>query len=81
MVHLAERFRGTLGSAESQDGGSNDEKLDAEVQAELVNLGLASPVTKEASGALYHQQLARQVVGYCNVWICVQLIIVMCGSL
>lgn len=35
--------------------------MDTEMQAELVNMGIASPVTKAESGARYHQELSRQV--------------------
>ena len=60
MVQLAEKFRGTLagkGGAEAQEG----ETLDADMQRQLLEIGIASPVTREVAGALYHQQLSRQV--------------------
>lgn len=31
------------------------------MQSELVSMGIASPVTKAAAGARYHQELAAQV--------------------
>lgn len=32
-----------------------------EIEDWLLSVGISSPVTKESAGALYHQQLARQV--------------------
>lgn len=32
-----------------------------DMENELISLGIDSPVTKDMAGALYHQQLARQV--------------------
>ena len=61
MVTLAERFRGkSTNSADSK--GSSEEVMDADMENELIALGIASPVTKSTAGALYHQQLARQVM-------------------
>ena len=37
--------------------------METEMQSELVSMGIASPVTKAAAGARYHQELAAQV---CN---------------
>ena len=64
MVQLAEKFRGTLagkGGPEAQEG----ETLDADMQRQLLEIGIASPVTREVAGALYHQQLSRQVWPHC----------------
>ena len=64
MVQLAEKFRGTLagkGGAEAPEG----ETLDADMQRQLLEIGIASPVTRELAGALYHQQLSRQVRPKC----------------
>ncbi|KAL3731854.1 hypothetical protein ACJRO7_028682 [Eucalyptus globulus] len=63
MVMLAERMRSKLLSAPSQAGSSNDEELGSkeEMQEWLLSVGIVSPVTKESAGALYHQQLSRQV--------------------
>ena len=58
MVLLAEKFRGALaGKGEAAE----EEALDSDMQQQLIEIGIASPVTKEAAGALYHQQLSRQV--------------------
>lgn len=35
-----------------------------EMQDWMLSVGIASPVTKESAGALYHQQLSRQVHYY-----------------
>lgn len=71
MVDLAERFGTTMASQKraAQQGAQGDEPadpetqqwMDTEMQAELVNMGIASPVTKAQTGARYHQELARQV--------------------
>lgn len=58
MVSLAQRFR------EKSSAGMDrapEEVMDAEMENELISLGIASPVTKSTAGALYHQQLSRQV--------------------
>ena len=64
MVMLAEKMRQKLLSvSNSQAGASNDEELGSkqEMQDWLLSVGIVSPVTKESAGALYHQQLSRQV--------------------
>lgn len=71
MVDLAERFRSTMAAQRKagQQGSEGTEQADAEaqqwmdteMQAELVNMGIAGPVTKAESGAHYHQELSRQV--------------------
>lgn len=44
--------------AASSDG---EEELDAQTAADLLDLGIVSPVTRESAGSLYHKELARQV--------------------
>lgn len=64
MVTLAERMRAKLLSGStSQATGTNDEEngTKEEMQELLLSVGIVSPVTKESAGALYHQQLSRQV--------------------
>lgn len=64
MVMLAEKMRQKLLSGStSQAGGPNDEEMGSkqEMQDWLLSVGIVSPVTKESAGALYHQQLCRQV--------------------
>ncbi|DBB08546.1 TPA: hypothetical protein ACH3X3_008685 [Trebouxia sp. C0006] len=71
MVELAERFRTTMAAqkkAAQQEGEGAQptdpdaqQWMDSEMQAELVHMGIASPVTKAETGARYHQELARQL--------------------
>lgn len=56
MVQLAEKFRETLAAKGGEAEGS-----DMEMQRQLIEMGIASPVTKDTAGARYHQQLSRQV--------------------
>lgn len=63
MVMLAEKMRQKLLSGPSnQTNSTNDEEMGSkqEMQDWLLSVGIASPVTKESAGALYHQQLSRQ---------------------
>lgn len=65
MVMLAEKMRlKLLSGTNSQSGATADEEMGSkqEMQDWLLSVGIASPVTKETAGALYHQQLSRQVV-------------------
>jgi hypothetical protein len=59
MVALAERIRARLAGP----GGGAEEGEDSrqDMQDLLLSVGIASPVTRENAGALYHQQLSRQV--------------------
>ena len=62
---LAEKMRQKLLSGtNSQTSGTNDEDMGSkeEIQDWLLSVGIISPVTKESAGALYHQQLSRQVL-------------------
>lgn len=61
MVTLAEKMRQKLLSSHS--GATNDDEVASkeEIQDWLLSVGIISPVTKESAGALYHQQLSRQV--------------------
>ncbi|KAH7433801.1 hypothetical protein KP509_07G086800 [Ceratopteris richardii] len=64
MVALAEKMRAKLMTAPTTQAGSMDDE-DAtsrqEMQDWMLSVGIASPVTKETAGALYHQQLSRQI--------------------
>ena len=64
MVQLAERFRQALAerAAAGQAGGEAgaEDWMDADMEAELISMGIASPVTKASAGALYHRELSRQ---------------------
>ncbi|XP_019151731.1 PREDICTED: vacuolar protein sorting-associated protein 36 isoform X2 [Ipomoea nil] len=66
MVMLAEKMRLKLLSSSSSHTGTNDEDLGTkeEMQDWLLSVGIASPVTKESAGALYHQQLSRQLADF-----------------
>ena len=59
MVQLAERFRQAL--AEKAGTTEGVDRMDADMEAELISMGIASPVTKASAGALYHRELSRQV--------------------
>lgn len=64
MVMLAEKMRQKLlAGTNSQSGSTNDDEVASkeEIQDWLLSVGIISPVTKESAGALYHQQLSRQV--------------------
>lgn len=64
MVTLAEKMRQKLLSGSNPEARmSNSEELGSkeEMQDWLLSVGIISPVTKESAGALYHQQLSRQV--------------------
>ncbi|THG23004.1 hypothetical protein TEA_002661 [Camellia sinensis var. sinensis] len=65
MVLLAEKMRQKLLSGtNNQASSANDEEMGSkeEMQDWLLSVGIASPVTKESAGALYHQQLSRQLL-------------------
>lgn len=66
MVTLAERFRerSSAGGSGVDRAASGDEAMDADMENELISLGIASPVTKTTAGALYHQQLSRQLADF-----------------
>lgn len=63
MVALAEKMRQKLLSGSTTQANANDEEMGSkqEMQDWLLSVGIVSPVTKESAGALYHQQLSRQV--------------------
>lgn len=63
MVQLAEKMRQKLLLGSSAQASANDDELGSkqEMQDWLLSVGIVSPVTKESAGALYHQQLSRQV--------------------
>ena len=68
MVQLAERFREALAEQARLAGGTPEDHMDASMEADLISMGIASPVTKATSGALYHKELSRQVTtcSYCQ---------------
>ncbi|CAA2949300.1 vacuolar sorting-associated 36 [Olea europaea subsp. europaea] len=67
MVVLAERMRlKLLSGSNNQTSETNDDDMGTkeEMQDWLLSVGIASPVTKESAGALYHQQLSRQLADF-----------------
>ena len=75
LVRLAERFAAATRDEGGGDGDRKDERKTAssssdtsqnrhEVREMLIQMGIASPVTKETSGALYHKQLSRQLADW-----------------
>lgn len=68
MVMLAEKMRQKLLSG-SKPSATNDEEVGSkeEMQDWLLSVGIISPVTKESAGALYHQQLSRQLADYVRI--------------
>lgn len=70
MVVLAEKMRAKLLAAPNVQSGSIDEEeigSKQEMQDWMLSVGIASPVTKETAGALYHQQLSRQLADFVKV--------------
>ncbi|XP_026665284.1 vacuolar protein sorting-associated protein 36 isoform X3 [Phoenix dactylifera] len=63
MVQLAENMRQKLLLGSNAQASANDDELGSkqEIQDWLLSVGIVSLVTKESAGALYHQQLSRQV--------------------
>lgn len=66
MVALAEKMRQKLLSGSAAQANTNDEEMGSkqEMQDWLLSVGVISPVTKESAGALYHQQLSRQLADF-----------------
>lgn len=70
MVMLAEKMRQKLLSgSNSQTGSTTDDEMGSkeEIQDWLLSVGIISPVTKESAGALYHQQLSRQLADFVRI--------------
>eukprot|EP01025_Chloroclados_australasicus_P051888 TRINITY_DN6043_c0_g2_i1.p1 TRINITY_DN6043_c0_g2~~TRINITY_DN6043_c0_g2_i1.p1 ORF type:complete len:536 (-),score=76.62 TRINITY_DN6043_c0_g2_i1:243-1778(-) len=67
MVTLAERLKSTL-SSKGKEAGEGDQEEEEEFQKELqddmLNMGIASPVTRESSGARYYVELAKQLSSF-----------------
>eukprot|EP00850_Spirogloea_muscicola_P017839 SM000157S02069 [mRNA] locus=s157:144056:146758:+ [translate_table: standard] len=68
MVQLADRMQAKLArQTTSEGGGGEDDDFGGsrqDVQDWLLSVGIASPVTRESAGALYHQQLSRQLADF-----------------
>ncbi|CAA0831456.1 Vacuolar protein sorting-associated protein 36 [Striga hermonthica] len=70
MVMLAEKMRlKLLSGSNNQISGANDDEMGSkeEMQDWLLSVGIVSPVTKETAGALYHQQLSRQLADFVKI--------------
>ncbi|KAL1558863.1 Vacuolar protein-sorting-associated protein 36, variant 2 [Salvia divinorum] len=69
MVTLAEKMRSKLLSgSNNQSSGAEDEEMGTkDMQDWLLSVGIVSPVTKESAGALYHQQLSRQLADFIKI--------------
>lgn len=70
MVMLAEKMRQKLLAAPNNHSSvASDEEMGSkeEMQDWLLSVGIISPVTKESAGALYHQQLSRQLADFVKV--------------
>lgn len=59
MVQLAEKFRASL--QQSGAGAAEEATLDADLQQDLIALGISTPVTRESAGSKYPKQLATQL--------------------
>ncbi|XP_008807335.1 vacuolar protein sorting-associated protein 36 isoform X2 [Phoenix dactylifera] len=66
MVQLAENMRQKLLLGSNAQASANDDELGSkqEIQDWLLSVGIVSLVTKESAGALYHQQLSRQLADF-----------------
>lgn len=67
---LAEKMRlKLLSGSNNQTSGANDDEMGTkeEMQDWLLSVGIVSPVTKESAGALYHQQLSRQLADFVKI--------------
>ncbi|KAI3857613.1 hypothetical protein MKW98_028877 [Papaver atlanticum] len=69
MVMLAEKTRLKLLSGPTCQPSTTDEEMGSkqDMQDWLLSVGIASPVTKESAGALYHQQLSRQLADFVKI--------------
>lgn len=69
MVMLAEKMRLKLLSGPTGQPSTTDEEMGSkqDMQDWLLSVGIASPVTKESAGALYHQQLSRQLADFVKI--------------
>lgn len=60
---IAEKIRAKLSQTE---GGAVSKEM-AELQAVMFDIGIGTPVTKEAAGKEYYNQLARQLGTFIKV--------------
>jgi len=69
QVALVERFAKAQANASAAEagggGGSGSSAEDTEqLNALLMTIGIANPVTKQSAGSLYHEELSRQLAGF-----------------
>ncbi|ONK61675.1 uncharacterized protein A4U43_C08F32410 [Asparagus officinalis] len=66
MVMLAEKMRLKLLSGSTSQASAGEEEMGSkqEMQDWMLSIGIISPVTKESAGAMYHQQLSRQLADF-----------------
>nr|GFB73891.1 vacuolar protein sorting-associated protein 36 [Tanacetum cinerariifolium] len=69
MVMLAEKMRQKLLSGSSSQADATNDEMGSkeEMQEWLLSVGIVSPVTKESAGALYHQELSRQLADFVKI--------------
>lgn len=63
LVGLAERFRVEASRQHEGGDGVTEEESNA-FNSYLLSLGIATPVTKQSAGALFHSELARQLCDF-----------------
>jgi ESCRT-II complex subunit VPS36 len=63
LAAVAARRRRTTNSSDASGSDASDAET-TEMDAMMLSMGIASPVTRETAGALYHQQLARQLADW-----------------
>jgi ESCRT-II complex subunit VPS36 len=63
LVGLAERFRVEASRQHEGGDGVTEEESNA-FNNYLLSLGIATPVTKQSAGALFHSELARQLCDF-----------------
>ena len=68
MVTLAEHLAAVANRRQQRttdsSGSDASDAETTEMDAMMLSMGIASPVTRETAGALYHQQLARQLADW-----------------
>eukprot|EP01108_Squamamoeba_japonica_P007104 TRINITY_DN5906_c0_g1_i1.p1 TRINITY_DN5906_c0_g1~~TRINITY_DN5906_c0_g1_i1.p1 ORF type:complete len:306 (+),score=122.07 TRINITY_DN5906_c0_g1_i1:262-1179(+) len=60
VVRLAQK----LSAAQAKAARAGDDSEEAEFRSAMVQLGIASPVTKETAGSKYHDELSRQLADW-----------------
>ncbi|RUP43966.1 integrated structural and functional model of the Escrt-Ii complex, partial [Jimgerdemannia flammicorona] len=63
MVKLAESITAKLSKEPASEGGTSEDDATS-FRTYLLNLGIASPVTRDSAGAIYHTELARELAEF-----------------